>query len=71
MQALNKQFTPLTILVLVVVALSIQCSRNQETGKKQIILISIATLRGDHITPYGYSRDTSPQLAKLVDDSVY
>jgi hypothetical protein len=37
----------------------------------QIILISIDTLRGDHITPYGYSRDTAPHLARLVRDSVY
>lgn len=43
----------------------------KEIEKKQIILISVDTLRGDHITPYGYFRDTSPNLVKLVDDSVY
>ena len=48
-----------------------QCSRKVEVGKKQIILISIDTLRGDHITPYGYLRDTSPHLAELVKDAVY
>lgn len=32
---------------------------------KQIILISIDTLRSDHVTPYGYRRDTSPALNEL------
>jgi arylsulfatase A-like enzyme len=71
MKKLRKQGTALAILLLVFFLLFIQCSRKKEVGKKQIILISIDTLRGDHITPYGYLRDTSPKLAKLVDDSVY
>lgn len=32
---------------------------------KQIILISIDTLRSDHTTPYGYHRNTSPCLDEL------
>ena len=51
--------------------LTIQCDRKGGVEKKQIILISIDTLRGDHITPHGYFRDTSPHLAQLVHDSVY
>jgi arylsulfatase A-like enzyme len=34
-------------------------------------LISIDTLRGDSITPYGYFRDTTPYLSRLVKESVY
>ena len=71
MPQLRKQPITLAILVLSFLLLFIHCSRKREVEKKQIILISIDTLRGDHITPYGYSRDTSPKLAKLVDDSVY
>ena len=31
-----------------------------------VILISLDTLRADHLTPYGYGRDTSPFLDRLV-----
>jgi len=71
MPQMRKHPITLAILILLFLLLFIQCNRKKEVGKKQIILISIDTLRGDHITPYGYSRDTSPQLQKLVDDSVY
>ena len=39
--------------------------------KKQIILISIDTLRSDHLSSSGYFRDTSPHLSRLVKDSAY
>jgi arylsulfatase A-like enzyme len=71
MQQLRQQPRALAILFFVFVLLFIQCSKKKVVEKKQIILISIDTLRGDHITPYGYYRDTSPKLTKLVDDSVY
>ena len=51
--------------------LTLQCDKKTGVKKKQIILISIDTLRGDHITPHGYFRDTSPHLAQLVQDAVY
>ncbi len=35
-----------------------------------VILLSIDTLRADHLTPYGYARDTSPNLAAMAKDSV-
>lgn len=35
-----------------------------------IILISIDTLRADHLGSYGYSRDTSPRIDALAHDSV-
>ena len=71
MQKLNKQSLFLAILFFSLFLLLVQCSREKEVKKKQIILLSIDTLRGDHITPYGYWRDTSPKLAELVEDSVY
>jgi arylsulfatase A-like enzyme len=40
-------------------------------GKVQVILISIDTLRGDHLDAYGYSRETAPNLSRLINDSVY
>lgn len=39
--------------------------------KLNIILISLDTLRADHLSCYGYERDTSPYLDRLVEDSVF
>ena len=49
----------------------VSCKGKVSVKKKQIILISVDTLRADHISPAGYVRDTSPHLSELVDDSVY
>lgn len=40
-------------------------------NKLNIILISLDTLRADHLSCYGYERDTSPYLDRLVEDSVF
>ncbi|MDE3135563.1 MAG: sulfatase [Acidobacteriota bacterium] len=31
-----------------------------------VLLIIVDTLRADHLTPYGYSRDTSPNIAQIA-----
>ena len=71
MKKLKKQTVVFVIILFSFLFLLIQCSSEKEVKKKQIILLSIDTLRSDHITPYGYLRDTSPKLAELVDNSVY
>lgn len=38
--------------------------------ERLVLMISIDTLRPDHLSVYGYERDTSPQLARLAADSV-
>jgi arylsulfatase A-like enzyme len=35
-----------------------------------IVLVSLDTLRADHLTPYGYARATSPSLARFAGESV-
>ena len=35
-----------------------------------LLLVSIDTCRADHLTPYGYERDTSPLLDELADEGV-
>jgi len=37
---------------------------------RSVILISLDTLRPDHLGCYGYSRDTSPHIDRLAEDSV-
>ena len=40
------------------------------SSQPNILLISIDTLRPDHLSAYGYSRDTSPVLQKLAREGV-
>jgi arylsulfatase A-like enzyme len=35
-----------------------------------VVVYLVDTLRADHTTPYGYVRDTTPELAKLAADAV-
>jgi arylsulfatase A-like enzyme len=35
-----------------------------------VLIIIVDTLRADHLSPYGYSRDTSPYLTKLAQQGV-
>ena len=35
-----------------------------------VIIYLVDTLRADHTTPYGYARDTTPELAKFARDAV-
>jgi arylsulfatase A-like enzyme len=35
-----------------------------------VIVYLVDTLRADHTTPYGYGRDTTPELAKFAKDAV-
>ncbi len=39
-------------------------------GKPNVILISIDTLRADHLSSYGHWRETSPRLDEIAADSV-
>jgi arylsulfatase A-like enzyme len=40
-----------------------------QQNTKNVILISLDTLRPDHLGCYGYSRDTSPSIDSLAEDS--
>lgn len=35
-----------------------------------VFLLTVDTLRADHLTPYGYGRDTTPSLAAFAEDAV-
>lgn len=69
----HPKFTVFLILTafFLLLLFSTQCGRRKSVAKTQVILLSIDTLRGDHISPYGYSRDTTPNLSELVNDSTY
>ncbi|MFC2141492.1 sulfatase, partial [Acidobacteriota bacterium] len=42
----------------------------QESSGLNVILISVDTLRADHLGSYGYSRDTSPHIDALAEDGI-
>jgi len=68
---LAKRLVLTAILISLVLFLFTLWDKKKMPQKKQIILISIDTLRGDHLSTYGYFRDTSPHLSRLVKDSAY
>ena len=41
-----------------------------ESGRSNLILISIDTLRADHLGCYGYNRNTSPNIDRFAKDGV-
>ncbi|MEA2693431.1 MAG: choline-sulfatase, partial [Acidobacteriota bacterium] len=40
--------------------------RADRARRPNILFILVDTLRRDHLTPYGYSRDTSPEIARWI-----
>jgi arylsulfatase A-like enzyme len=38
-------------------------------GRPNVLFILVDTLRYDHLTPYGYERDTSPEIQRLLADA--
>ena len=58
--------TTATLLLSVVAA---SCGSSQEFERPNVLLITVDTLRADHLTPYGYERTTSPYLDELARES--
>lgn len=55
------------IILLIIFFLNICCS-NKYQQNRNVYLISIDTLRADHINPYNYSRNTAPNISKFIND---
>lgn len=53
--------------LLVISLLPTLIQHDDSTKPKRLILITVDTLRADHLSSYGYSRVTSPHLDELVD----
>jgi arylsulfatase A-like enzyme len=54
----------------IVASLSFACCGGGRAGPRNVLLIVVDTLRADHLSAYGYARDTSPALAELAKDGV-
>jgi len=46
------------------------CSGEENAGPANVLLISIDTLRADHLSCYGYERQTSPAIDRLAAEGV-
>jgi arylsulfatase A-like enzyme len=60
------------VISIVLAALSFVggCSKAPRTNPPNVLLITIDTLRADHLGSYGYDFDTSPNLDRLARNSV-
>jgi len=71
----RKRFEHLPVLlpVLLFIFVCVSCSkpiRNFTASKPPVILITIDTLRADHLGCYGYPSETSPTLDKLAENGI-
>ncbi len=41
-----------------------------EAGRPNFVLVIMDTVRADHVSPYGYSSDTTPNLTRIAEESV-
>ncbi len=57
-------------LLFAVAALVASCPAEPPSQARNVVLISIDTLRADHLKSYGYERDTSPALDTLAAGGV-
>ncbi|MGO8702837.1 MAG: sulfatase [Candidatus Brocadiia bacterium] len=58
------------ILISLLSALTAVAAEPQPAPRYNLLVISIDTLRADHLTCYGYNRDTSPHLDQLAREGV-
>lgn len=71
----HQKLTPLisialTALFLAGTLLSTGCGKPAVPNRSNILLITIDTLRADHLSSYGYERDTSPIIDGLAAEGV-
>lgn len=60
----------LAALLFLATCLGLTSCRPSEEHPRRVILISLDTLRADHLSAYGYERPTSANLDRLLDDAV-
>ncbi|HWP93498.1 MAG TPA: sulfatase-like hydrolase/transferase [Thermodesulfobacteriota bacterium] len=64
--------SPAGILILIILLnlITFFYQPSTKSGHPNIILISIDTLRADHLGSYGYGRDTTPNIDRFAKDAV-
>lgn len=59
---------PVTRPLVLLPALLAACGGNGDPDRPNVILVSIDSLRADHVGCYGYGRDTTPHLDRLASE---
>jgi arylsulfatase A-like enzyme len=68
-----KKLFPIWLLTFLSALLYVSCTRTEDVLKCpdcNVILISIDSLRADHLGSYGYRKDTSPNIDRFSQDAV-
>ena len=60
----------LTVGLLIGLSLQLGCGEPAAPSRRNILLVTIDTLRADHLSSYGYERDTSPVIDALAAEGV-
>lgn len=60
----------LTVLLLTGLSLQLGCREPSAPTRSNILLVTIDTLRADHLSSYGYERNTSPVIDALAAEGV-
>lgn len=60
----------LQIAIVAAVLLGAQIVRDSGSDRPNIVMVSLDTLRADHLGCYGYFRDTSPEIDRLAAEGI-
>jgi arylsulfatase A-like enzyme len=60
------RFRPISTQLAISVAAVLASCSDQRDPRPNIVWVSVDTLRADHLTSYGYGRDTAPQIDRLA-----
>lgn len=60
----------IAICAIAILGCCLACGDGPQTTTPDVLLVSIDSLRADHIGCYGYPRDTSPTIDRLADQGV-
>ena len=72
MQKNLNRFVSLLVILFLISSLSIlgcKVGKKEVYNKPNIILITVDSLRADHLSCYGYQRNTTPNIDKLANNS--
>ena len=70
---MNRRFSRLLAILVVLASIPLVASSPERPSSKvfpNVLIVSIDTLRADHVSAYGYSRSTTPNLDVLISDGV-
>src|SRR5262249_17481853 len=66
LEGLPAQYRHANVVAWGPVRISAPPMKRNQRERPNVLFILVDTLRRDHLTPYGYGRDTSPNIARLL-----